>query len=576
MRLLRACQLRSLLSQYPQVSALATIRLVPPVALAWLLTACPAWPVFGLCEEAGECAASSTGESTSTGEPQVPTMGGESPTVTGSDELPGTSEAAPETGAVATSGGEPIAPPAIVTVALKPDPIHTNGLIAATVTTEHAEGVRMKLDTGELRELVPAGAGTFVGEIAVLSGLDNGPHTIWLTPWRDVDDLVEGVEVPADYHVALPMPGEQLYWEVDDAIGPGQVVALGTLPDGDVVEFGTHFPNGAPRCYLRRRDKQAKPGPHPLVQLLPASNCTAIDLQIDDHGALFVLASRPGGDGPRWWAAQIPAWGLGASTLGTGAKDETAVALAHHPSGTLAVCGSAPTPSNDLDAMVQLFRPNAAVEPLFFDYQPADKDKPHLISERTRDCVFVGDTLALVGAAHGWHDEGNVVIERDRLFMLRLDTGTKTSAWMVASPGARTQSGAQAVDVDEQGRLVVAGYTCDDICQPEGDLRIYDPKDNLVWLAPLGVFPNPDFATRDLAWSPAGYAVVATGGLKGNEAAFTVRAFGTSQVDPLWTFAHKDIQVLNTALALAIGQYGEVYAGGMGANGFPAVAVIGG
>ena len=87
---------------------------------------------------------------------------------------------------------------------------------------------------------------------------------------------------------------------------------------------------------------------------------------------------------------------------------------------------------------------------------------------------------------------------------------------------------------------------------------------------------TPDFATRDLAWNPAGYAVVATGGLKDNEKAFTVRAFATSQVDPLWTFAHKDIQVLSVALALAIGRYGEVYAGGMGGNGFPAVAFIAG
>jgi hypothetical protein len=66
---------------------------------------------------------------------------------------------------------------------------------------------------------------------------------------------------------------------------------------------------------------------------------------------------------------------------------------------------------------------------------------------------------------------------------------------------------------------------------------------------------------------------VATGGLKGNESAFTVRAFASSQVGPLWTFEHKDLQALQLALALAIGRDGEVYAGGLGANGSPAVAV---
>jgi hypothetical protein len=55
-----------------------------------------------------------------------------------------------------------------------------------------------------------------------------------------------------------------------------------------------------------------------------------------------------------------------------------------------------------------------------------------------------------------------------------------------------------------------------------------------------------------------------------------VRAFGQSQVPPLWSFTHKDIKVLDLALALAIGHYGEVYAGGMAVNGYPAVAYIGG
>ena len=122
----------------------------------------------------------------------------------------------------------------------------------------------------------------------------------------------------------------------------------------------------------------------------------------------------------------------------------------------------------------------------------------------------------------------------------------------------------------------IAGYTCDDACQPEGDLRIYDTRGDLAWQTSLSSFPTKQLGTRDLRWSPAGYAVVATGGMKGNETAFTVRAFAPSKIDPVWTFARKDGQMLHVALALAIGHYGEVYAGGLGANGFPAVAYIGG
>ena len=36
----------------------------------------------------------------------------------------------------------------------------------------------------------------------------------------------------------------------------------------------------------------------------------------------------------------------------------------------------------------------------------------------------------------------------------------------VALPGEKLQSGAQAVDVDDLGRLVIGGYTCDDDCKP--------------------------------------------------------------------------------------------------------------
>ena len=91
------------------------------------------------------------------------------------------------------------------------------------------------------------------------------------------------------------------------------------------------------------------------------------------------------------------------------------------------------------------------------------------------------------------------------------------------------------------------------------------------------LFPTKQFAIQDLAWSPAGYAVVATGGPQGNETAFTVRAFAPSQqAAALWTFTRKDVQVLHLALALAVGNYGEIYAGGLGANGYPAVAYIAG
>lgn len=371
----------------------------------------------------------------------------------------------------------------------------------------------------------------------------------------------------------MPTPGTEKKWETNDLIGPGQVVAMATLPTGEPVEFGNHSPEGEQHCYLRMRGKDGFWALADVVDVLPETPCAAVDLKIDDQGVLFVVFHQSSNGSTRWRLMKIPAWGESPQHMELGAKDETAVALAHHDSGAVAVCGTAPTGQGDkLDAMARIVRPGLATEPWTVDYLDPDIPQLHRFAEQTQDCVFVGDTLTLVGEAHGAH--GVEMQERDRLFILRLDTTAKTAGWNVPSPGDQPQSGAQAVDTDDQANLFVAAYTCDDNCKPAADLRIYDDEDTLKWQAALGSFPTKQFAVQDLVWSPAGYAVVATGGLKGGEAAFTVRAFSTSQVQALWTYTHNDLQMLQVAFALAIGDYGEVYAGGLGANGFPAVAFI--
>ena len=548
----------------------ATIRCFS-LAFAWLLTACP-WPVWEDCID-GACLETGTAGTTAVWLPTVPTTSGELQTVTGDEESTGTSGIGPATAAISTTTGEPLGPPAIVEFMLAPNPIAANGAITVTVSAEHADGVKMQLDDDDPTEidLGFVESGVFSGEISVLSALANKDHIALLTPWRD---KLTGAPVEAPYTVKLPELGTQLFWENSDAIGPGQVAALGVTPTGEVIEFGTHYPQGAPRCYLRRRNKAGKwTKDTDLASILPNTTCTAIDMHVDDQGAMFVLASRQGPEGPRWWMAQIPAWGLGAAALGTGAKDETAVALAHHASGMLAVCGYAPTPLMDDDAMVRLFRPKKTVEAVDLDYKPAESG-PHKFYEQVRDCVFLDENLVFVGAAFGPHAPEQ--INRERQFILRLDTETKHAEWIVTPLGVKTQSGAQAIDIDDKDRLVVAGYICDDACQPEGKLWIYDTKDSLVWQTSLGGFSSKASAVQDLTWSLAGYAVVATGGPKDDDSAFTVRAYAPTQVGPLWTFTHKDIKALNMAYALAIGRYGEVYAGGSGADGFPAVAYIGG
>lgn len=544
-----------------------SIRRLLPFAVM-CLPGCPApWDVPPTCAEYDACGTNDPG---TTSEGMLPTTYPSEgvQTVTGaSEEGSSTTASDDDTGTDSTGPAAEI--PLIIDVQLEPNPITANGPIGVTVTA-HAAGIRMDTGLGDIIELTPQPQpGVFVGEIAVQTALLNGPRSALLTPWENTTD---GDTVAAPYQIALPKPGSQMLWEAGDLIGPGRVVAMDTLPGGELVELGHHSPEGEQRCYLRLRDKDGLWAPADVVDLLPGIPCEAIDLKIDAEGALFILVQQDSKDGLIWRLMKVPSWGESAKHMGLGAKGEVAVALAHHESGMVGVCGTAPSGDLDkVDAMAHLFRPGLPVEPWLVDYQPMKK--VHEFVENTRGCVFVGDTLTLVGDAFGRH--GDEQPERERLFILRLDTARKTAAWFIAPPGEETQSGAQAVDVNDEGRLLVAGYTCDDDCQPLGDLRIYDERDTLVWQVSLGSFPTKQFAVQDLEWSPAHYAVVATGGLKGNEAAFTVRAYSTAQEEALWTFTRKDLQVLHFALTVAIGAYGEVYAGGFGFNGYPAVAYIG-
>jgi hypothetical protein len=543
----------------------ATLRLLPAVSLAWLVACIPSAPPLEGCPDSAGC---TTGAASTTDAASTTTTATEAiQTVTGGD-------AGSTSGPDETTGEPDSEPPKIDEVELDPNPIEHNGAIAVTVTAKGADGITMQLDTGDTADLAPIAPGVFGGEIPIYSGLANGAHSALLTPWRDV---IVGETVKAPYTVALPDPGTQGYWETGDLIGQGQVAAMGVLPDGQVVELGTFTPNGSPRCYLRRRDKGgAWILDADVVELLPDVDCSAIDLKIGDDGVMHVLVNRAGNDGMRWWLARLAVWGAVPEHVGIGSKGETAVALALHPSGKAAACGFAPSlaPEPDDDAMAWSFGRGLPGETQMLDYRPdPNNDGPHKFSERTRDCVFAGDSLVLVGEVFGKHGKDQLDPLRDRLFILHADA----DAWIVAPPGVKTtQSGAQAVDVDDLGRLVIAGYACDDACAaPEGELRVYDGGE-LADLVPLGLFPTKQFAVQDLAWSPAGYAVVATGGPKGNEAAFSVRAFAPMKVEPAWTYVRKDDGVLHMAFAVAIGEYGEVYAGGFGANGYPAVAYIGG
>jgi len=282
-----------------------------------------------------------------------------------------------------------------------------------------------------------------------------------------------------------------------------------------------------------------------------------------------MLAVR--GQGLRWWAGRIPAWGLGPVNIGIGELEHKAFGLASRP-GLVAICGSKPVATPDgLDALAVLLRPNELPEERLLDL---DLGLKHKFAETVRDCTFADETLVLVGEARGRH-EVDVDTKRDRLVVIEHHVDAVTTDWFVAGPKPGVQSRALAVDVDGDGRYHIAGYTCLDACEPEGEVRVYSPGGNLDSQIPLGSLGSDWSGPHDIAWSPAGYAVIALGELQGQSYVFKVQAFAPNVYEPLWTYIPNE-KGLQIAFAVAIGPNGEVYGGGIGSTNHPVFAVIGG
>lgn len=57
---------------------------------------------------------------------------------------------------------------------------------------------------------------------------------------------------------------------------------------------------------------------------------------------------------------------------------------------------------------------------------------------------------------------------------------------------------------------------------------------------------------------------------------FWTQAWIPGANQPLWTAEHSDALALQIAVAVAVGIYGQVFAGGVGALGYPAIAYLNG
>lgn len=540
--------------------------------LALGLSACPPPDLSALppyCEPAEQAcppgASSSSGEAEPAPEPTggVQTVTGPEPDTTSSDTG--------DLGSTSTTDEPPIPPPMIVEEpTLTPDPLKSLGAVDASVLTANADGVRMRVDDGDQVEL-GGGPDTFVGGAPFYSGLSNGTHKAEFVAWRG--NLQSEPEV-VFFEVDLPKPGQGYVWESLNFIGLGTVAAIVALPHADsgpvMVELGTYYPVGKPRCYLRRRDADGAWNlASDVVEVLPDVPCIAIDLEVDSEGRLYLLVMRDVGIDDRWWLGRVDTWESAATPLhrNSGAPGDTAHALTVR-TGKEVVCGtrSVNNPFDKLDAAIAV----TGYPVRLFDYVT---DNDHQFDETLRDCALDGNTLVAVGDIFGWLDGNKFDPKRRHHLQLRLDLGTDlATAHVGAELGSATQSVANALTILSDSRVVTVGYLCGDMCQPEAQLWVHASDGSLKWYAALGADLAAPFG---IAASPAGYVVLG-GAVKKSPvwSQFWMSAYFIGEYKPVWTFTRDDAPVFQYATTVAVGPEGHVYGGGVGAAGYPAIVYI--
>ncbi|MEZ4448293.1 MAG: hypothetical protein R3B09_02355 [Nannocystaceae bacterium] len=467
-----------------------------------------------------------------------------------------------------TTSAEPDGPPSISDYNLTPQPIAAAGPIAVQIWAD-ADGVRMDL-AGSVTELVMSEPGLYEGEILAVTGFDHGGVAVF-TPWRGDAD---GAPLEVPYAIELPEPGGEALFDVDYESGLGVTAAIGVLQNGDAVELLTLPHNASTGCFLRRRSADGEILGE-LDALLP-DHCKAVDLEIRE-GAMFALMVAETTQGPQWWVAKVPHWGAAHSVVATGEDKEVARDLAVSSSGVVAVCGSAPTPEPDdlTDAVVHIRRPDFSTHARKFD--DGKDGLYHKRDEEANGCAFDpndDNRLILVGSVYGKFGNWNEKINRrfDVLYDVETDNGDLRVA--DASLGA-TQSVATDV-VFAGGQAFVVGTVCgNDVCDlVEARMWVLDSEGDLTSTRSLGLHSSQALGPSRIHVTPAGHLVLTSGGVTGSDEAFVVRAFDPLKVEPLWTYSRQDGGLVHLAHALAIGPYGQIYAGGFGANGHPLFVIL--
>ncbi|HEY0135250.1 MAG TPA: hypothetical protein VGB85_14295 [Nannocystis sp.] len=519
-----------------------------------------------VCDEQGgtDAKCPNSGMSSSGGDVTPTTSGGDDGIATSTDatslpDLPDAGE---------SSSGEPPAPPEIVQVKLDPaSPLTQAASMKVQVEALHSAGVTMALDGGAPVSLAATGANFYKGAIEVYGASMNGGHTIMVV--ASSGELLD--TLPVDFDVDAPPSGANM-WLKTSEVPDSQTRAIAVDAAKNVYEVGIAGKGAATRLVVNKRDEYGEPAWPGMWTTYHDGESWGEDVAIGPDGMIHVLGNyKDKDDHTRWWLARLdPAVGIVVGKPQLGEIDEPARGLSIAENGDVAIVGHATVwgaepQMDDVQTKVWL-RPKAGGGVITeWGYSPSDPG-PNWFTEMPEDILIAGGRVFVTGSAEGvYKDAVKQDIPVKRTFVIELDHKGTVVREYVAPGLPHEQSGGYALAIDGKGGIASAGWACNDPCVKVGEVQWFAGDGDLVpYARQVEAGKDGPGYSLDIAYSPAGYNVVASAVSMGAGLNLALRVTGRRSDNLELVFEYTfDTNSLEMGQAVAVGPNGYLWFAGL-------------
>lgn len=480
-----------------------------------------------------------------------------------------------ETGASNSTGdGGEVLLPELVAIEL-PELVTAPGPVPIAVQTKNTGSVHVKQDGIDLGELVDAGGGKFVGELAVKGASDNGTHHVeviaTLGDHEDSDEVTYEVQVPEGGTPGWAMPGP-----------PGSRTNRVVLtPEGDAIEAGFLISTGVPRPSLRKRSgfdgSELWPTKTLILSVLEGH---VADVAVAPDGGLWVVMNVK--EASQKWRPHVLLLTPGGDPTGVdypGELDYTVRAVAADGEGGCFAVGYAAGEGGDLD--VARWRINAMHQSTIADtwgYKSADNPSEQFL-DAGMDVIIAGDVAWVAGLSSGQHEDEDIYT-RGMLVPMNIHTGVAGPAIIVPASGSWKHSifYGLALDLEGDPGVVVTGAGCQSFCGV-GTQRIETSRYTFAGVRTWHQIEVPAEGAygSDVVVDSQGQAIVVgaskqVGVLRGRALAHTI---GAAELKPLWELWFPVSKQDSEALGAARDKYDRIFVGGyVTAGGLPQARLV--